>query len=79
MIKDGCQYFMCRHSDEPRLLKAYSVGYMEACEWFLNWAKRNNIQRGSISDDDLCGIYAQIECNYQETACIAEELPNIEE
>ena len=79
MIKEGCQCFMCRHADEPRLLTAYSVGYMEACKWFLNWAKDNNIKMGSISDNDLSGLYAQIECNYQETACILKELPNIEE
>lgn len=79
MIKEGCQCFMCRHSDEPRLLKAYSVGYIEACEWFLNWAKRNNIKRGSISDDDLSGVYAQIQCNCEETLCIIKELPDIEQ
>lgn len=78
MIKKGCQCFMCRHRDEPRLLKAYEIGYIEACEWFLNWAKNQNIKIGSISDNDLGGIYAQIQLNYEESCCIAKNLPDIE-
>lgn len=79
VIKTGCQCFTCRHDDEPRLVKAYCVGYIEACKWFLNWAKRNNIKIGSIADDDLSGIYAQIQCNHDETYCYMVELPDIEE
>lgn len=78
MIETGCQCFTCRHADEPRLVKAYCVGYAEACEWFLNWAKENNIEMGSISDNDLKGIYAQIECNYDMNNCYMENLPDIE-
>ena len=73
-----CKCFTCTHKD-PRLKKAYCIGYMEACEWFLNWAKEQGIKMGSISDNDLGGVYAQINCNYQETGCYARELPDIDE
>lgn len=73
-----CKCFTCTHKD-PRLKKAYCVGYMEACEWFLNWAKEQGIKMGSISDNDLGGIYAQINCNYEETGCYARDLPDIDE
>ena len=74
----ACKCFTCTHKD-PRLKKAYCIGYMEACEWFLNWAKEQGIKMGSISDNDLGGIYAQINCNYQETGCYARDLPDIDE
>ena len=73
-----CKCFTCTHKD-PRLKKAYCIGYMEACEWFLNWAKEQGIKMGSISDNDLGGIYAQINCNYEETGCYARDLPDIDE
>ena len=73
-----CKCFTCTHKD-LRLKKAYCIGYMEACEWFLNWAKEQGIKMGSISDNDLGGVYAQINCNYQETGCYARELPDIDE
>ena len=68
-IKTDCQCFTCRHQDEPRLVKAYCVGYAEACECFLNWAKGQKIPVGSICDNDLSGIYAQIECDYMMNKC----------
>lgn len=74
----GCNCFSCRHRDEPRLVKAYYVGYIEACDWFLNWAKAQGIKMGSIGDDDLGGIYAQIRCNRDESDILARELPDIE-
>ena len=77
-IKTGCQCFTCRHRDDPRLLKAYCEGYKAASEWFLNWAKKNNIKLGSIANSDLSGIYAQIKCNYDENNCYMAELPDIE-
>lgn len=73
-----CKCFTCTHKD-PRLKKAYCIGYMEACEWFLNWAKEQGIKMGSISDNDLGGVYAQINCNYEETGCYARDLPDIDE
>ena len=73
----ACKCFTCAHKD-PRLKKAYCIGYMEACEWFLNWAKEQGIKMGSISDNDLGGVYAQINCNYQETGCYAMSLPDID-
>jgi len=80
VVKTGCQCFTCRHSDEPRLVAAYLQGYIEASDWFLNWAKRNNIKSGSIADDDLSGIIAQMECNRFESACLLDspELPDLE-
>lgn len=53
--------------------------YDEACEWFLNWAKEQKIPMKSISDDDLSGIYAQIECNYTMNNSYMSDLPDIEE
>lgn len=79
MIKEGCQCFTCRHGDEPRLVSAYLTGYVEACDWFLNWAKRNNIKSGFIGDDDLEGIVAEMEYNRMASACYLQECPNIEE
>ena len=79
MIKSGCRCFTCRHSDEPRIVKAYLVGQIEACEWFLNWAKENKIKMGSIADNDLAGLYAQIQCNHDDACCIAHDLPDLEE
>lgn len=73
-----CQCFTCKYYDNPKLKKAYCIGYVEACEWFLNWAQENNIQIGSISDDDLGGIYAQIKCNYDETKCYMADLPDLD-
>lgn len=80
VIKTGCQCFTCRHEDEPRLVAAYLQGYIEVSDWFLNWAKRNNIKAGSIADDDLPGIVAQMECNRLDGACFLDspELPDIE-
>lgn len=79
MIKEGCQCFTCRHHDEPRVVAGYLQGYMEACDWFLTWAKENNLKMGSISDNDLGGLYAQIQCNRDESACILSDMPNLEE
>lgn len=79
MIKEGCQCFTCRHGDEPRLVKAYCVGFEDGCKQFLTWAKEHNIEMGSLSDDDLGGLYAAIDYNYAENACYMSELPDIEE
>lgn len=77
-IKEGCQCFTCRHSDEPRLIAAYLQGYIDASDWFLNWAKRHEIKQGFISDDDLPGIIAQMDCNRVESGCLLSEMPDIE-
>lgn len=69
-----CTCFTCRHHDEPELIKAYYEGFIEASEWFLNWAKRNRIEPGSISDDDLPGIVAQMQCNLDETCALLNDL-----
>ena len=48
MVKrTGCQCFTCRHSDEPRVLAGYLQGYIDASNWFLNWAKEMGIESGS--------------------------------
>lgn len=78
MIKTGCQCFTCRHRDEPRVVAGYLKGYADACDWFLNWAEKNKIKQGSISDDDLGGIYAQIQCNHDDSLCLLSELPDLE-
>lgn len=47
-IKTGCQCFSCRHSDDLRLVKAYCVGFKEASEQFLNWAKKQGLKRAAL-------------------------------
>lgn len=69
-----CQCFTCTHRDKPQELIAYYKGYLEASDWFLNWAKRNKITAGHIEDDDISGIVAQIQFNRDETAYLLEEL-----
>lgn len=78
MIKEGCQCFTCRHGDDKRLCAAYLQGYIEACDWFITWAKENNIKKGSIKDNDLSGLYAQIDCNREDSACILSGMPDLE-
>lgn len=78
MIKEGCQCFTCRHEDEPRVVAGYLQGYIDACNWFINWAKENNIKMGSIADDDLSGVYAQMVCNRDESACLLTCMPDLE-
>lgn len=78
MIKEGCQCFTCRHRDEPRVVAGYLQGYADACDWFLNWAKENGIRMGSIADNDLGGLYAQIQCNRDDSVSILSCMPNLE-
>lgn len=42
--------------------------------------KENNIKAGSIADNDLSGIVAQMDCNRTESACLlsSPEIPDIE-
>ena len=69
MVKrTGCQCFTCRHSDEPRVLAGYLQGYIDASNWFLNWAKEMGIESGSIDKNDLPGIIAQMQCNRDESS-----------
>jgi len=77
-IKTGCQCFTCRHSDDKRLVAAYLQGQIEAYEWFLNWANRNNIPEGSIDGDGLTNILAQIRYNHDSAGCLLSECPDIE-
>lgn len=79
MKKTGCQCFTCRHSDEPRVVAGYLQGYIDASDWFLNWAKNNKIPMGSIADNDLSGIVAQMRCNRDDSYCLLGDLPNLEE
>ena len=69
-----CQCFVCRHRGETELIKAYYEGFIEASKWFLNWAKQNHIKPGSIADDDLPGIVAQMQYNMDETQVLLNEL-----
>lgn len=68
-----CKCFTCTHKS-PTLLTAYYTGYIEACDWFLKWAEANGIKMGSIGDDDIGGIYAQIRYNRDETSCLLDEV-----
>ena len=73
-----CQCFVCRHRGDTELIKAYYEGFIVASEWFLNWAKQNHIEPGSIADDDLPGIVAQMKCNMDETKILLNELNELE-
>lgn len=76
-IKKVCQCFLCRHKGEPRLCRAYLQGYIESCEWFINWAQKNNVKVGLISQNDLMGLYAQILCNHDDCKCVIQDYPDI--
>ena len=78
MKKESCNCFTCRHKDEPRVISGYLQGYIDASDWFINWAEKNKIKLGSIADDDLGGIYAQMKCNRDESGCLLEEFPDLE-
>lgn len=78
MDKESCNCFTCRHRDEPRVVAGYLQGYIEASDWFINWAEKNKIKLGSIADDDLGGIYAQMKCNRDESSCLLEDFPDLE-
>ena len=78
MKKEGCQCFTCRHSDEPRVVAGYLNGYIDACEMFLKWAKENGVKMGSIIDTDLGGLYAIIQCNYDDSRCLLSCMPDLE-
>ena len=75
----GCQCFTCRHSDEPRVVAGYLQGYIDASDWFLNWAKKNNIKIGTLGGNSLEDIHAEILCNRDESTCILSCLPDLEE
>lgn len=79
MIKTGCQCFLCRHKDEPRLVAAYCQGLLDGSKEFIKWAKDNNVPYGSIENQDLSGLYTRYDWNAGETAAYMTELPNIEE
>lgn len=78
-IKTGSQCFMCRHKDEPRLVAAYLDGQIEIMREFLAWAENSGIKMGSISDDDLGGLYAQMLCNHDDAYGLRKYYPNIED
>ena len=78
MEKESCNCFTCRHSDEPRVVAGYLQGYIDACDWFINWAEKNKIKLGSIADNDLSGIYAQMKCNRDESGCLLKDFPDLE-
>lgn len=80
MVKrTGCQCFTCRHSDEPRVIAGYLQGYIDASNWFLNWAEKMDIEVGHIDKDDLPGIVAQMKCNRDESGYLLSEMPDLEE
>lgn len=68
-----CDCFTCTHKN-PRERAAYYTGYVEACDWFLTWARANNIKEGSIGDDDLGGIVAQMRCNRDDSEILRREM-----
>ena len=64
-----CECYTCKNSGDLVRLEAYSIGFIEASRWFLNWAEANKIKMGKLGDNDIGGIYAEMMCNYQETLC----------
>lgn len=68
-----CDCFTCTHKN-PRERAAYYTGYVEACNWFLNWAKVFGVKEGSIGDCDLGGIVAQMRCNRDESEILRREM-----
>ena len=76
--KTGCQCFTCRHSDEPRVVAGYLQGYIDASDWFLNWAKANNIPLGTLGEGDLPAIHAEMDWNRMESEALLSEMPDLE-
>ena len=50
MEKESCNCFTCRHRDEPRVISGYLQGYIDASDWFINWAEKN---KSYIIEDDF--------------------------
>lgn len=75
-MSKGCTCFTCTHPDLKEQF-AYYQGYVDACRWFLNWAKEHNIPEGHISNDDLPGIVAQMKYNHDESDCYRLEIKEI--
>lgn len=59
---------------DTKELLAYNQGYVRACNMFLDWAKTNNIPRGSIEDEDISGLYTRIEYECGGAECMIEDL-----
>jgi len=78
MIKKGCQCFTCRHEDEPRVVAGYLKGYIDASNWFINWAEKNNVKIGHVGENTLEGIYAEMLCNRDESGCLLKDFPDLE-
>lgn len=68
-----CDCFTCTHKN-MRERAAYYQGYVDACDWFLRWAATNKIPEGSIGDDDLSGLHAQIRLNRDESEYLRQEV-----
>lgn len=68
-----CDCFTCTHKN-PRERAAYYKGYVEACDWFLDWAAAFGVKPGSIADSDLGGITAQMKCNRDESEILRREM-----
>ena len=69
-----CDCFLCKNKDKPELLAAYLTGQREAYEWFLNWAKKNNIGKDVIGKNTLKSIHSEIECNYDSAGELLAEV-----
>lgn len=72
-MEEKCNCFTCRNHDKPDVLMGYYEGYIEAYNAILIWAKRNNIEPGSIADDDIHGMIARVEFDRDESMYLLEE------
>lgn len=74
-----CDCFTCANNDDLRSIKAYLLGQFEAYRDCLNALKDCGIKRGSLLEEGFPRIFAYIECNMQDSACLidSEEFKDI--
>lgn len=68
-----CQCFMCTHKGDEKSINGYLNGYIDACNWFINWAEKNKLKIGRVDGDKLEDLYAQMLCNRDESLCLLNE------
>lgn len=71
-----CECFTCRNSGNPELLEAYYTGQVEALKPVLESLKRNGIKKGRVEDQNLEGLLACVDYEYNACGTYLEEVKN---
>lgn len=70
-----CKCFVCTHKD-PKERIAYYQGYVDASNWFLEWAKWQKVGFGPLGENSLESLHTQMRYNKDEMEVLMEELKN---